>query len=157
MTESTLSIRTTVFWRLMIDWSICDWFAVKSKPLNHNFHQCLTAWVVQHAMFYVSGTVLSVIMLSLAIIQPKGIMSLCENVEGEQGGWEEERASEQPTSSMEFLKTGSGWRLSACLCSRRGSQKTCVSVWLRESACLHLYVRAGSNYSVLQAFTPTTI
>lgn len=51
-------------------------------------------------------------------------MSSCD--EGEQGGSEkEERAggvgAGQPTSSMEFLKTGSNWGLSVCLCSSGGS------------------------------------
>lgn len=59
------------FFTFSISRLVTDWNAVRQKPLHHDFHQRLTAWVVQHVMFNVSGTVLSVIALSLAIIQPK--------------------------------------------------------------------------------------
>lgn len=56
-------------------------------------------------------------------------MSSCENDEGERRGREkEEGAGGRATSSMEFLKAGSNWRLSVCLCSSGGSRENCVLV-----------------------------
>lgn len=49
----------------------CEVKKKKKNTHSFDFHQCLTARVVQHVMFNVSGTVLSVIMFGLAIIQPK--------------------------------------------------------------------------------------
>lgn len=45
--------------------------------------------------------------------------------------------------------------ISMFMLERRKSKKTRVLVC--ECACQHLYVGAGSNYRVLQAFKPTTI
>lgn len=53
--------------------------------------------------------------------------------QGERGGEGDGAAAEagQTTSSMEFLKTGSNWRLSVCLCSCGGSRRAacqCVTL-----------------------------
>lgn len=77
------------------------------------------------------GRVLSVIMFSLAIVQLK-VWARATTGESQEAGRERERAEAgQTTSSMEFLKAGSNWRLSVCLCSCGGSRRAacqCVTL-----------------------------
>lgn len=79
-------------------------------------------------------------------------MSSGENGEGERG--EEGRRTSDVFNGI-FFKGGFKLKVISMFMLERRKSKNCVR--LHERACLRLYVRAGSNYAVLQAFRPTTI
>lgn len=81
----------------------------------------------------------------------QGIMSSCEDDEGEQRRREGEEGATDFFNGI--FKDGFRLEVISLFMFRRRKLKNCVCLCAR----LHLYVRAGSNYSVLQAFKPTTI
>lgn len=83
-------------------------------------------------------------------------MSLCENREGERGRGEREEGAVGGGVSTDFFngifKDGFKVEVITVFMFKWRRPKT-----LCERACLRLYVAAGSNYSVQQAFKSTTI
>lgn len=85
-------------------------------------------------------------------------MSSCENDKGVQGSREEEEGGRSGWAADFFNGIfKAGFKLEVISMFTFERRKLKKHVRLCECACVHLYVRAGSNYSILQAFKPTAI